>query len=63
MIIKIIATVTIVLLLLFTASGLMMIWERGTKREKLWFRITQISGALMAFILVGSFLVMIWINN
>jgi len=60
MIIKIIATVTIVLLLLFTASGLMMVWERNTGREKLWFRITQISGALMALIMVGSFLVMIW---
>jgi hypothetical protein len=57
---KIIATVTIVLLLIFVASGLMMVWERNTGREKLWFRIAQISGALMALIMVGSFLVMIW---
>jgi len=60
MIVKIIATVTLVLLLLFTASGSMMVCERGTKREKLWFVTTAVTGALMALILVGAFLVLIW---
>jgi len=62
-VLKIVFTVIVVLMLIFLASGSMMIWERDTKREKLWFRITQISGALLALMMVGSFLVLIWTDN
>jgi len=60
-VLKIVYTVLIVLMLLFFVSWGMMNFEG--KREEFWFRTAQISGILLALIMVGSFLVLIWTDN
>jgi hypothetical protein len=65
MIVKIIATLALVLMLLFCGSWAMQTHDEkmqihDEKREALWTRITDISGALMALLTVGLILVMIW---
>jgi hypothetical protein len=61
MTIKIIATVALVLMLLFFGSWAMQINDE--KREVLWTRITDITGALMALMTVGLILVVVWTGN
>jgi hypothetical protein len=60
-VLKIITTISIVLVLIFFGSWSMQI--RDEKREKLWARITDITGALMLLMLVGLMLVVVWTDN
>ena len=57
-VLKIVTTISIVLVLIFFGSWAMQI--RDEKREALWTRITDITGALMLLMLVGLMLVVVW---
>ena len=60
-VLKIVTTISIVLVLIFFGSWAMQI--RDEKREALWTRITDITGALMLLMLVGLMLVVVWADN
>jgi len=60
-VLKIITTISIFLVLIFFGSWAMQIHDE--KREKLWTRITDITGALMLLMIVGLMLVVVWADN